>query len=128
MSTRWNQSNGDHLLELPVGLLLIGFVLVKPKHRAELPRDRTAATVTLWGHPGDPETLKQVHHQQATGREPAALLLIFPSSLEVRLSPQWRQVRWLTEYIAKLAKQIARQGPEQFFTAMLVASTPVTAS
>ncbi len=101
-------------------LLVIGFVFVKPEYRAGLSNDdAAAATVTLWGRPGNPETLNQVKHQESQGREPAALILITAVAVEVQLMEEWRSTDWFKEYVEGLAKDIHHEGPENFFAAMV---------
>lgn len=128
MSRRRNRANGhhpfEHTLQPPPDLLLMGFVFVRPEHATH----ESGPTVTVWGRPDEPQTLVEVQHQEAQGREPGALFLISTGSLVVDLQPEWRAVTWFVEYVDGLAREIQREGPERFFRAMLQRSAPVTAN
>ncbi len=110
-------------------LIAIGFTFVRSEHRAKMPPDNgVPATETVWASPDDPKALLEYRRQEREGKEPGAALFIYEGSLTLLIRPEWREVRWFTEYVEGLAREIHHEGPKNFFAAMVPVGNAMSVS
>jgi hypothetical protein len=89
-------------------LRAMGMVLVRHGHEE---------TFTVWCTP-DSEPAPPAFDDVAiaAGYDPSALLLVCANEVLVYVRPEWEGVRWLTQYVERLAGEIqGRGGLEGFF-------------